>query len=179
MTPRSPKAPSSARGPVPVASRTASGTAQPTSSETPAERAQTLISVMHRLSDVMALELESVRNGALDRVAAIQADKRALAARLDEVGRLLRLDRAGLGGLPPELQLALVESSRRLGEITMASAELLDIQGRAQKCVVDVVVKTVNHERRAVAAYGQLRKGVAKPTRAPASQGSMTFNATL
>jgi hypothetical protein len=159
--------------------KTGPGAAKPVSSETPTERAQNLIAVMDRLTDVMTLELDAVRKGALERVATIQAEKRALATRFDEVGRLLRLDRAGLAGLPPDVRTALNDASRRLGEVTMASAELLDIQGRAQKCVVDVVVKSVNHERRAVTAYGQLRKGIARPARAPASSGSMTFSATL
>jgi hypothetical protein len=134
---------------------------------------------MDRLAKLLTDELEAVHEGALDRVAAIQADKQKLAARLDETGRLLRIDRAGLAGLEPELRAALEQSSRRLGEITQASAEQLDIQGRAQKCVVDVVVKTVNHERRAELAYSQLRKGVARPIRKPVPCGSTTFSATL
>jgi len=164
---------------VPAGPRTASGTPKPVLQETPAERAQALVLVMNRLTDLMALELDAAQQGALDRVAALQTEKQALATRLDETGRLLLIHRAGLAGLAPELLTALEQSSHRLDQITRANAEFLDIQGRAQKCVVDVMVKTLNHERRAGTAYAQLRKGVARPTRAAAPCGSTTFSATL
>ena len=57
--------------------KTGPGAAKPVSSETPTERAQNLIAVMDRLTDVMTLELDAVRKGALERVATIQAEKRA------------------------------------------------------------------------------------------------------
>ncbi len=148
-------------------------------SGSPTDRARALLAVMTRLSDLMIGELEAVRCGALDRVAGLQAEKRALATKLDETGRLLRLDRTGLAGLPPEVRRALDETGRRLAAITMASAETLDIQGRAQKCVVDVAVKTVEQDRRAGIAYAQGRKGISGAGRRAPPAGSSTFSATL
>ena len=145
-----------------------------------AERAQVLISVMDRLGDLLGRELELVRSGALGGVNALQADKRALTTRLDEIGRLVRLDSAGLSALPADLLARLKESGDRLRRLTAASAERLDIQAQGQKCVVDVVVKTVNQDRRADAAYGQARKGFVSHQGPRLTAGpSATFNTTL
>ncbi len=144
-----------------------------------AQKAALLISVMDRLTEVIGSELEAVRCSAHARVKSLQSAKQDLYGRLDEVGRLLRLDRAGLAALPLELLARLGESSRKLHVLTAASLELLDTQVEAQKCVVDVVVKTVNHERRTEAAYGRMRSGFV-PQTAPLPRGrSSTYSATL
>ena len=143
------------------------------------ERVEVLIGVNDRLAAVLVRERDALERRALAEVAALQADKRALATRFDEIGRLVRLDKAGLATLPPETMARLRESSWRLAEATSASVQSLDIHAAARKAVIEVVVKTVNHERQAEAAYAGLRKGyVPKTPRAPPGR-SMSLNTTL
>lgn len=151
----------------------------PPAAGTVAERAVVLISIMDRLSVLLARELDAIRRDALAEVSALQGEKRDLGARLDEIGRLLRLDRAGMASLGPEVLGRLRDSGARLAQVVDADLQTLDVRAEAQKRVVEVVVKTVNQERRAEAAYAQSRKGfVPKATRQPAGRAS-TFSATL
>jgi len=146
---------------------------------TTAERAVVLISIMDRLAALLTRELDATRRGALAELPVLQGEKRELGARLDEIGRLVRLDRAGLAALDPDLFRRLRDAGARLGQIVEADLRTLDVRAEAQKRVVEVVVKTVNQERRAGAAYGQLRKGfMPRATRQPAG-GASTFSATL
>ena len=145
----------------------------------PAERAEVLVSVMDRLAGVLAREMDLVRCGVLAGVTALQTDKRELTGRLDEVGRLLRLDRAGLAALPPDLLERLRQSARRLAELTAASADQLSIQVAAQTCILEVVVRTVKQGRRSETAYGQLGKACRSAVPGSRDSRSLAFNATL
>ncbi|MEI6559602.1 MAG: hypothetical protein WCO00_14460 [Rhodospirillaceae bacterium] len=144
-----------------------------------AERAAVLIGVIDRLSALLGRECDAVTRGALSELEGLQGDKRDLAGRFDEIGRLVRLDKAGLAALPADLLAQLKESSRRLREITQVNVGMLDIEAAARKSVIAVAVRTVNHERQAAAAYAGLRQGyLSKTTRAPPGR-STTLNATL
>ncbi len=144
-----------------------------------AERVEVLIAVSDRLAALLVRESAALERRALGEVAALQPDKRALAARFDEVGRLVRLDKTGLAGLAPELMARLKDASWRLCEATAVNVKELDVQAAARKSVIEVVVKSVNHERQAETAYASLGRGyVPKSTRAPPSR-SMTINTTL
>ena len=144
-----------------------------------AERVEVLIGVNDRLAALLVRESKAVERRALAEVAALQEEKRRLALRFDEIARLVRLDKAGLAALEPELTARLRESSWRLAEATAANVQALDIQAAARKSVIDVVVRSVNHERKSEAAYAGCRKGYApKAARMPPGR-SATFNATL
>ncbi len=144
-----------------------------------AERVEVLIGVNDRLAALLARERDAVERQALSEVAALQADKRRLATRFDEIARLVRLDKAGLAALPPDLMARLRESSWRLGEVTAANAQALDTQAAARKSVIDVVVKAVNHERRSEAAYAGCRQGYAPKAARALPARSSTLNTTL
>jgi len=144
-----------------------------------AERVEVLIGVNDRLAALLVREREAVERRSLAEVAALQEEKRRLALRFDEIGRLVRLDKAGLTALAPELMARLRESSWRLAEATATNVQTLDIQAAARKSVIDVVVKTVNHERKSEAAYAGCRRGYAPKAARPAPGRSSTLNATL
>ncbi|MEI7609728.1 MAG: hypothetical protein WCJ64_20295 [Rhodospirillaceae bacterium] len=144
-----------------------------------AERVEVLITVNTSLAALLARECDAANRRALAEVAALQDEKRRLAQRFDEIGRLVRLDKAGLAALPPELMARLKESSWRLAEATSANVQALDIQAAARKSVIDVVVKAVNHQRLSEAAYAGCRQGYPpKITRAPPGR-ALSLNATL
>lgn len=144
-----------------------------------AERVEVLIGVNECLTALLARERQAVERRALAEVAALQEEKRRLALRFDEIGRLVRLDKAGLAALAPDLKDRLRESSWRLAEATAASVQTLDIEAAARKSVIDVVVKTVNHERKSEAAYAGCRRGYAPKVARPLPGRSSTLNATL
>ena len=164
--PRMPSSPAAGASPPPV--------------QNPVERAEVLIGISERLAALLLRERAAVERRALAEVAALQADKRSLAARFDEIARLVRLDKAGLAALPPDLLGRLQESSRLLADATRANAETLDVQALARRSVIDVAVKAANQERRAVAAYASGRPGSLPPkiSRLPTPRSS-TFNTTL
>ncbi|MEI8394324.1 MAG: hypothetical protein WCF85_06275 [Rhodospirillaceae bacterium] len=146
---------------------------------TPAERVMVLISIMDRLHEVLERELDLARSDALTGVIALQADKLALTGRLDEIGRVVRLDRAGLAGLAPELMNRLKESGMRLNRTTAASADFFSIQAAASKAVIDVLVRSVNRDHRVEAAYSRQCTGYMPRGPRPSTTGAMTFTATL
>ena len=154
--------------------------AKPVPAQNPVERVEVLIGISERLAALLQRERAAVERRALAEVTALQADKRGLAARFDEIARLVRLDKAGLAALPPELMERLHESSRRLADATRANAETLDVQALARRSVIDVAVKAANQEIRAVAAYASGRPGGLSPkvARLPTPRSS-TFNTTL
>ncbi len=144
-----------------------------------AERVEVLITVNDRLAALLVREREALERRAVAEVAGLQADKRGLAARFEEIGRIVRLDKAGLGALPAEVMGRLRESSWQLAAATAANVQTLDIQAAARKSVIDMVVRTVNHERQSEAAYAGCRRGYApKSPRAPPPR-STTLNTTL
>lgn len=165
-----------------MAAPTASPPAKPAVQPPPgtaAERAEVLISVMERLGGLLSRELDALRRGALPEIVALQGEKRDLGTRFDEIGRLLRLDRAGLAALSPDLLARLKSSGARFADIAHVSRETLDIAAEAQKWVVEVVVKTVNQDRKADAAYSRSRPGfVPRATRPPPGRPA-TYSITL
>ena len=143
------------------------------------ERVELLIKVSDRLASVLAREAIALERKALSEVSALQPEKRSLSARFDEIGRLIRLDKASLMNLAPDYMARLREESWRLCEITSANVKALDVQSAARKSMIEVVVKSVNLERQAETAYAGLSRGYVPRSARTAGERSMTINTTL
>lgn len=131
--------------------------------EGPPERAQLLIALMERLADLLQRETEAISAREPARFNALAADKQKLAGRMEELGRLVRLDRAGLAGLPVELRQRLRETGQHLDQLSAANEAALRLYAEAQRSVVDVVVGAVNRERGANASYAAMARGPVAP----------------
>jgi len=175
--PAPPKPPAAAQPP--VASKPLPAVRPAPMPGTPTERAEVLVSVMERLGALLARELDAARCRRYAEITALQGEKRDLTKRLDEIGRLVRLDRTGLAALAPDLTARLKDSGERLGALILTSAETLMIQAEAQKWVVDVAVKGANQKQRADTAYGKLQRGFAPRAVRAGAAGPTTFSATL
>ncbi|MBI1208569.1 MAG: hypothetical protein GC191_14955 [Azospirillum sp.] len=125
---------------------------------TASERAAALIELAGRLAELLQQEAAAIAGGGTPN--AVGNDRHALIQRYDETARVLRLDRAGLAGLSPELLERLRREARTLAEAAAAHAELLRVASEAQRRTVDGLFRAVNRERTAANGYGRALRGL-------------------
>jgi len=89
------------------------------------ERIAVLLTLIERLCEVMAEESESVRRMAVDRIAELQKEKRALVQAYEKELAALRREPEVLGSVPLETRRELEEGMRRLRAVTRRNADLL------------------------------------------------------
>lgn len=151
--------------------------------KTALERATALSGLMRRLAAHLDRESAAVR-GRLPpaEILRMARDKQPMVLVYEEVSRLLRVDREGLAGLPPEVKRELAEATRQLAASAAANTETLKINSDAQQMMVDTLVGAVNRARQSQpgVAYGPGAGGFRQPPRGygPPKHGPAT-SATL
>lgn len=112
------------------------------------ERAVALVDLMGRLAATLDRETAAAEAHAGSPVLARCAqDKQPMALVLEEVSRLLRVDREGMAGLPAETRERLAAATRSLAASAAANAEALSTGSHAQRLLVDTLVTAVNRAR--------------------------------
>lgn len=150
------------------------------------ERATALVDLCSRLADQMDRETAAVReNRPAEEVMALSNAKHPLCIAYGELSRLLRVDRAGMAALEPDLKDRLAAAMQTLADSTRTNVHVLKYAGEAQQTLVDMMVAAMNQLRKTApgVAYGPrqsngpLLRGYGAPTRGP--QTSATLNACL
>ena len=150
------------------------------------ERALALVDLSARLTAQIDRETAAIRGRRpTAEVDALANGKQPLCIAYEELSRLLRIDRAGMAALAPELKDRLIAATQKLGESTQANAQVTRVAGEAQQTLVDALVSAVNRLRQTQPGVpygprqsnGPLLRGYGAPTRGPAT--SATLNACL
>lgn len=150
------------------------------------ERAVALVDLTTRLAAQIERETAAIRgHRPAAEVIALATAKQPLSIAYEELSRLLRIDRAGMAGLAPELKERLIAATQALTDSTTVNARVLRIAGESQQTLVDALVTAVNRLRRSEpgipygppTASGKPLRGYGAPTRGPAT--SATLNACL
>lgn len=150
------------------------------------ERAETLVDLSKRLATQIERETAAVRaHRPAAEVIALATAKHPLSIAYEELSRLLRIDRAGMAALDPELKERLSVATRALADSTTVNARVLRIAGESQQTLVDAMVTAMNRLRQTqpgvpygpATASGKPLRGYGAPTRGPAT--SATLNACL
>lgn len=150
--------------------------------KTSLERAEALIDLMTRLADQVEDETRTLaRPGAS--LAGVVKRKQPMSLVAEEMGRLLRVDRAGFAALPTETKARLREANTRLHDVTEINIRALQRSGEAQHRLVDLVVRSVNRDRaadhhayapnRGRKAPAVTRLALVPTTRGPATAGTL------
>lgn len=150
------------------------------------ERAVALVDLSTRLAQQMDRETTALRtHHPPEEVIALATAKHPLCIAYEELARLLRIDRAGVAALAPELKERLSEATQVLAESTRVNANALKLAGETQQTLVDMMVSAMNQLRQSAPGVpygpkqsnGPLLRGYGAPTRGP--QTSATLNACL
>ncbi|WP_431857978.1 flagellar basal-body protein [Azospirillum sp.] len=150
------------------------------------ERAVALVDLCARLAQQMDRETAAVRDHRpAEEVMALANGKHPLCIAYEELSRLLRIDRAGMAALAPDLKERLAAATQTLSESARANVHALKLAGETQQTLVDMMVHAMNQLRQTApgVAYGPrqsngpLLRGYGAPTRGP--QTSATLNACL
>jgi flagellar biosynthesis/type III secretory pathway chaperone len=104
------------------------------------ERIAVLLTLIERLCEVVAQESECVRRMAVDRIAELHKEKRALAQAYEKELAALRGEPEVLGSLPIETRRELEEGMRRLRAATRRNVDLL----LAAKTVTERLLRSVS-----------------------------------
>ncbi len=103
------------------------------------ERIAVLLTLIERLCEVMAREGECVRRMAVERLAELREEKRALAQAYEKELAALRREPAAVAALPLEARRQLEEGMRRLQAASRRNADLL----AAAKTVTERLLRRV------------------------------------
>lgn len=150
------------------------------------ERAEALIGLMERLTAHLDAETQALGERRTGDISDLVKAKQPMALVAEEMGRLLRIDRAGLSSLPLDLKERLRTAVRALNAATDANIGTLDRMTGAQRLLVDTIVGAVNRERKLNhPAYGPMAGGrrtnapsrvYAAPTNGPATSATLNTN---
>ncbi|WP_448188890.1 flagellar basal-body protein [Azospirillum sp. sgz301742] len=150
------------------------------------ERAVALVDLSARLTAQIERETAAIRSHRpAAELIALATAKHPLSMAYEELTRLLRIDRAGMADLAPELRERLAAATEALSESATVNAHVLRVAGESQQTLVDALVNAVNRLRRTEpgvrygppTASGKPLRGYGAPTRGPAT--SATLNACL
>jgi hypothetical protein len=112
-----------------------------------------LLDVMTRLTDVLAEETALLRTGLIAEIAPLQGKKIELSARYAAAIKAVGATPTGTPSLPVTLRLHLSTRSRRLAEIAQENAEALRIGGAATRLLLEMVIESVEAQRRPTSGY--------------------------
>lgn len=128
------------------------------------ERAVALVDLMERLAALLDRETAAVRSNRMADYAALIKDKQPVGLVVEEMGRLLRIDRAGLASLPPQLKAQLRAANHALMQALGDNVEALRRRGNAQGLLVETIVGAINCNRQHNhTSYGPEAAGYASP----------------
>lgn len=138
---------------------------------TAVERTRMLIDVLDRLAGLLDGDAAPQRGAPTSRR---DTDRQTLVRGFDELGRLLRVDRDGIAAMAPELRDELVTGLTTVRSLAEGNLRALSARVRAQKIIVDTLVRSVGEQRRAEGFYrdaGTPRRagGLVGTSRVPAS----------
>jgi hypothetical protein len=111
------------------------------------ERAVVLTGLMERMTAQLDRETEYLKTNRHGDLSTLVAEKQAMVATAEEMGRLLRIDRDGLFNLPPDLDAPLRAANRALQRAVEENVETLQRSIGAQRLLVGIVVDTLNRGR--------------------------------
>lgn len=132
--------------------------------KTAEERAVALTDLMERLASHLVQETRSIRSLDFAALPRLVKEKEPMALVIEEMGRLLRIDRAGFAALPPSLLSRLKEANAALNLASEDNAAALRRMAASQRLLVDTVVGVVNQGRRLDhPAYGPAAAGMRAP----------------
>ena len=150
------------------------------------ERAVALVDLSARLTAQIDRETAAIReHRPAAELIALATAKHPLCIAYGELTRLLRIDRAGVAALAPELKDRLAAATQALTDSTAVNAHVLHVAGQCQQTLVEAMVSAMNHLRQTEpgvpygppTASGRPLRGYGAPTRGPRT--SATLNACL
>ena len=150
------------------------------------ERAEVLLDLCARLTTQIERETAAIRaHRPAAEMIALATAKQPLCIAYGELTRLLRVDRAGMADLAPEMKEQLTAATKALTDSTAVNVHALRIASEAQQTLVDAMVIAMNRLRQTEpgvpygppTASGKPLRGYGAPTRGPAT--SATLNACL
>ena len=112
-----------------------------------------LLGVMTRLTDLLAQETALLRAGRVGEIAPLQSDKVELSARCAAAIKALNLTPGAARSLPAEVRAQLTATGGRFAAAAQENAEALRIGGAATRLLLQMVIESVEAQRRPLSGY--------------------------
>ena len=125
----------------------------PSSPSARAVAAGELLDLMNRLMDLLGEETTLLRSGRVAEIAPLQAEKTTLATRYAAAIKALGSMAEQGPVLSIGLRVQLAARSKRLAELAQENAAALRISGAATRMLVEMVIQSVEAQRRPTSGY--------------------------
>jgi hypothetical protein len=112
-----------------------------------------LLDLMNRLMDLLAEETVLLRGGRVGEIAPLQSEKTVLATRYAAAIKALDVGPDKAPSISIGLRVQLAARSKRLAEVAQENAEALRIGGAATRMLLEMVIESVEAQRRPTSGY--------------------------